>query len=150
MIYLTNETKFHFSEKKLIQEVTRWLKPLGLFYQTELGEISLAFLKPSSIRKLEKQYFGKDQVTDVLTFPSEKGKLAGDIGICLVEVYQDAKSDGVEPESYLSEVILHGLLHLCGLKHTYSKKELARVTALHLEWRRKLKIKSCAFKLNER
>jgi rRNA maturation RNase YbeY len=87
-------------------------------------EIRLAFLRPSQIRSIKKKHLHEDHITDVLSFPDETG---GDIAVCPQRVMQDAHRDGRDRGEYLAEVLLHGILHLRGLKHDYRGKTLARL-----------------------
>lgn len=91
-----------------------------------LSEVRVAFLKPPAMRRLKKEFFGKDRDTDVLSFPDESG---GDLAVCPRVVWADAARDKRDSGQYLAEVILHGFLHLLGLRHDYQLKNLKALWA---------------------
>lgn len=91
-----------------------------------LGEVRLLFLKAPAMRRLKKEFFGKDRDTDVLSFPDERG---GDLAVCPQVVWADAARDKRDSGAYLAEVILHGFLHLLGLRHDYQLKNLKALWA---------------------
>ena len=89
-------------------------------------KVSLSVVGERKIRELEKKYFGRDEVTDVLSFPLQEGEAApedydgvslGDIVIC----YPQAKRQALQWNKLLDEEIeflaCHGLLHLLGVHH---------------------------------
>ncbi|RLC39403.1 MAG: rRNA maturation RNase YbeY [Candidatus Nealsonbacteria bacterium] len=99
------------------------------------GNISLAFIGPNRMRKLNKKYRGKNRVTDVLAF-EEKGLTLqpwsqelqkvqglGEIVICLREVKKNSKRLNEPFEKELARVFLHGILHLLGYDHEKSEEE---------------------------
>jgi rRNA maturation RNase YbeY len=147
LISFTNETAYLLPTKKIEKELVRWLPYLAKHHKKKIGDVNIAFLKPSSIKVLEKRYFGKNKVTDILTFPSDDHRLAGDIGICLHQVLKDARRDGADANEYLCEIFLHGFLHLCGLEHDYKKASLLAVYELHREWIKKMKVDPQLFSL---
>ena len=92
------------------------------------GKISVAFVGPRTIKKLNRNFRGKNRITDVLSFsekekkndwltvPSEKNFL-GEMIICLKEVKKNSRKDGINFEDELKKVIIHGLLHILGYDH---------------------------------
>ena len=91
--------------------------------------LSIAFVGPSKIKKLNKKYRGKNQVTDVLAF-SGNGKSNGELGeviICLWKVKKNAKRFNSVFEEELTRVLIHGILHLLGYDHEKSKKEAKKM-----------------------
>ncbi|MBR1918463.1 MAG: rRNA maturation RNase YbeY [Spirochaetales bacterium] len=98
------------------------------------GSFSLTFVSPETIRELNRDYRGKDEVTDILTFalddddefPSfdfeeEEGgsieKEYGDVFICLERMKENAQTFGAGEREELLRLCLHGLLHLAGNDH---------------------------------
>ena len=81
-------------------------------------EISLAFVAPQAIRKINKTYRGKDSVTDVLSFEEfGSGPFIGEILICLPQARKQAKEVGWSLKNELDKLLLHGYLHLIGYDH---------------------------------
>jgi probable rRNA maturation factor len=93
--------------------------------------VSLAFVDEKEIKKVNRTYRGKNEVTDVLSFSflnqgkiNEKGPLfLGELIICAPYVLKLAGENKISYSRQLSYVISHGILHLIGMKH--SKKMYA-------------------------
>ena len=79
------------------------------------GDISLAFVTPSTIRSLNRQYRGKDRSTDVLSF--EDGEGGGEILLCYPVAARQAKRKGHPTRHELIFLFIHGCLHLFGYDH---------------------------------
>ena len=90
-------------------------------------EISLLFTGDAFIQKLNKEYRGKDEPTDVLSFaqldnkeafPSKGGRFyAGDIVISMETLAKNASYFGTSMNEELKRLLVHGILHLSGLDH---------------------------------
>jgi probable rRNA maturation factor len=85
----------------------------------EKEELSVSFVKPSEIRKLNKKYRKIDKPTDVLSFTYEG---SGEIVICPAVVKGNAKKYGINFESELKKVFIHGILHILGYDHEKDEK----------------------------
>jgi probable rRNA maturation factor len=80
-------------------------------------EISLALVDNSTIHRLNKQFLGHDEPTDVLSFPlSDAGakKLAGELVIGVQVARDQAAARGHAVHAEMALYVIHGLLHLCG------------------------------------
>ena len=108
--------------------------------------ISIAFVGPGRMRKLNKAYRGKNRSTDVLSFPESKvafgkfkiGKLEktqglGEIIICLREVGKNAKKFGVSSDKELARIVIHGVLHLLDFDHEKDSGEMFQKEIKYLE-----------------
>jgi len=84
-------------------------------------ELSVVFLSPGRIKKLNKEYRKKNRPTDVLSFLYNKKE--GEIVICPEEVKKNAKRYNSTFKREMARVLIHGLLHLFGYNHEKSKKE---------------------------
>ena len=102
-------------------------------------EISISFVSGDEIRALNHQYRGKDQVTDVLSFPQFSsvkelppfGVIAlGDVVICKEQAYRQAEEYGHSTERELIYLFTHSVFHLLGYDH---KEEAERVKMRDLE-----------------
>lgn len=92
-------------------------------------EISIILCSNEFIKDLNKRYRGKDEPTDVLSFPQSEGdhfgspdgptqgEQAGDVVISLQSAEENARYFGVELEEELKRLIIHGILHLLGWDH---------------------------------
>jgi probable rRNA maturation factor len=105
---------------------------------------TIVFVSDAGIRKLNRQFRGKDSATDVLSFPSQPESFEtdaepnlGEIVISLDRAQAQAKENGLTLVSEVEQLILHGLLHLCGYDHETDKGEMNR---LELKLRKKLGI----------
>jgi probable rRNA maturation factor len=106
--------------------------------------LTLAFVRDEVIRSLNRKFRGKDSATDVLSFPAfdeqdelpatERGNL-GDVVISADTALRQARESGHSFEREVSELLIHGILHLCGYDHVCDKGEMNR---LELTLRRKL------------
>lgn len=152
-IEIFNKTEVSFAEENLKKEIRAFGLKLQKKYAKKIFWISLVFVDTEEMQKLSEKFAHKNEPTDILTFPednqsvfletldfrdkptNEKEKkteptIGGDIAICLEIVKQNAKKENQTFGFVLYETILHGLLHLCGLKHDYSSKSLSKVHKL--------------------
>lgn len=82
------------------------------------ADISVTFLGPGTMRRLNLEFRGRDRPTDVLAFPLEAGdRLSGDIYICPAVGRQQARRLGVSPREELLRLVVHGTLHVLGYDH---------------------------------
>jgi probable rRNA maturation factor len=88
----------------------------------------------AELQQLNQQYRGKDEPTDVLSFPGEVPYL-GDIAISMARARAQAKQFGHTPDDELRILMLHGVLHLTGLDHETDSGQMARTEQ---RWRKKL------------
>jgi len=82
-------------------------------------ELSIVLVGQARIRRLNKKYRKKNQVTDVLSFLYDN---SGEIVICLQEVKKNAKNFQSAFKKELARVLIHGILHLLGYDHKKSEK----------------------------
>ena len=106
--------------------------------------VTIAFVSDRAIRELNGRFRGKRAATDVLSFPAgqdaweqAEGKTLGDVVISVEHAAEQAAEHGLEFERELAQLILHGLLHLCGYDHEADEGEM---DALELRLRRRLRI----------
>ena len=65
---------------------------------------------------MNREYLGHDYYTDIITFDYCEGDtLSGDLVISLDTVRSNAALFGKEYDEELHRVIIHGILHLCGI-----------------------------------
>lgn len=104
---------------------------------------TVAFVSDRKMRKLNKQFRNKNSTTDVLSFPHGPDEFdadtntLGDIVISVEQAERQAKENGLTLENEIKQLILHGLLHLCGYDHETDNGEM---NARELELRDKLGI----------
>ena len=105
---------------------------------------TVVFVSDRAMRELNRRWRGKAGTTDVLSFPAgqeefEKGEglSLGDVVISVEQAARQAAEHGLEFENEVEQLILHGLLHLCGYDHELDGGEM---NALELRLRRRLGI----------
>lgn len=98
------------------RETTEWIKNVAASYGKRLGEIAYIFCSDEKILEVNRQYLQHDYYTDIITFDyCESNRLSGDLFISLDTVRTNAEQFGSDYETELHRVIIHGILHLCGI-----------------------------------
>jgi probable rRNA maturation factor len=91
-----------------------------------IGDLSVAFVSDRRMRALNRQFRGKDAVTDVLSFPSDERGFLGDIVIASGVAEKQAKAAGHTVQTEVRVLALHGLLHLLGYDHESDDGKMAK------------------------
>ena len=120
MIEINNLTTVSVDEEFLKKIAKKVLKR----EKKENKDLSIALVGQKRMRELNKKYRGKNQVTDVLAFPSDG---LGEIVICSKEVKQNAKRFDSTFGKELARVLIHGILHLLDYDHEKSTKEAEKM-----------------------
>lgn len=111
--YFAEETQVPAIKKR---EISRWIKAVAATYGKTPGEISYIFCNDSRILEVNRQYLQHDYYTDIITFDYTEGDvISGDLFISLDTVRSNAEQVGTTYEDELNRVIIHGILHLCGI-----------------------------------
>lgn len=98
------------------RETTAWIKAVAATYGKRVGEIGYLFVDDEKILEVNNEYLGHDYYTDIITFDYDEGDLInGDLVISLDTVRSNAELFKKPYEEELFRVIIHGVLHLCGL-----------------------------------
>ena len=94
-----------------------WIKAVAATYNKRIGEIAYIFCSDEKILEVNRQYLQHDYYTDIITFDyCEGNRLSGDLFISLDTVRTNAEQfAGNDYERELYRVIIHGILHLCGI-----------------------------------
>jgi probable rRNA maturation factor len=94
--------------------------------------------RDDELRRLNRQFLGKDYPTDVLSFPSldEAGYL-GDVAVSVDRAIEQAARFGHSAEAEIEILLLHGVLHLLGMDH---ERDGGRMRRSESGWRRKLNL----------
>ena len=101
------------------KDTTAWIKAVAQTYGRKVGEVGYMFVNDEKILEINNEYLGHDYYTDVITFDYDEGDVVnGDIVISLDTVRTNAEMFGKAYEDELYRVIIHGILHLCGLNDT--------------------------------
>lgn len=98
------------------REVTAWIRSVASEYGKSVGDIAYIFCNDEKILEVNREYLNHDYYTDIITFDySEDNRISGDLFISLDTVRSNAEEQGAEYEDELFRVIIHGILHLCGI-----------------------------------
>lgn len=98
------------------RENTAWVKAVAASYGKKVGEIAYIFVNDDKILEVNRQYLKHDYYTDIITFDYSEGDvISGDLFISLDTVRTNAEQVGATYEQELHRVIIHGILHLCGI-----------------------------------
>lgn len=141
MIYIVNQQRRRKLNAKRWREFTaESLKAV----KRESSDVSIVLVSDAASKKLNRQFRGKDYATDVLSFPNRAEEFEagnqdnlGEIVISLDRAATQAKQNGLSLTNEVEQLILHGLLHLCGYDHETDHGEMNR---LELRLRKKLGI----------
>ena len=104
---------------------------------------SIAFISDDRMKQLNEMFRGKDATTDVLSFPHEPDEFdpdkdnLGDIVISTQQAQKQASENGLSLDAEIKQLILHGVLHLCGYDH---ETDAGEMNTRELELRDKLGI----------
>ena len=90
------------------------------------GDLSVALISDRRMRVLNRQFRGKDAVTDVLSFPAGTRGFLGDIVIAAGVAKRQARAAGHRIQTEIRVLALHGLLHLLGYDHDADDGKMAR------------------------
>lgn len=98
------------------RDTSAWIKRVAESYGKKCGDIAYIFCNDEKILEVNKEYLQHDYYTDIITFDyCEEDTLNGDLFISLDTVRTNAEMLGVEYAQELHRVIIHGILHLCGI-----------------------------------
>ena len=93
-----------------------WVKGVAASYGRKVGDVAYIFCDDEEILRVNRQYLQHDYYTDIITFDyDEDDVISGDLFISLDTVRTNAEQLGLPYEQELNRVIIHGILHLCGI-----------------------------------
>ena len=98
------------------RETSVWIETVAAIYDRRIGEIGYMFVDDEKILEINREYLGHDYYTDIITFDyDESDVLNADIVISVDTVRSNAEQFGKSFDDELHRVIIHGILHLCGI-----------------------------------
>lgn len=98
------------------EKVERWIVEVARRHERRVGAITYIFCDDARILEVNKEFLNHDYFTDIITFDDTTGRLIrGDIFISLDTVASNAETVGTTYDDELMRVIIHGILHLCGI-----------------------------------
>ena len=98
------------------RDTTAWIRRVAATYGRKIGEVGYMFCDDEKILEVNREYLQHDYYTDIITFDYNEGKqINGDLVISLDTVKSNAQLFNKPYEEELYRVIIHGILHLCGI-----------------------------------
>ena len=98
------------------RDTTAWIRRVAAAHGRTVGEVGYLFCDDEKILQVNREFLGHDYYTDIITFDYCEGTtLNGDLVISLDTVRSNAQLFGKPYDEELQRVIIHGILHLCGI-----------------------------------
>lgn len=98
------------------EKLGRWVDEVGRRHDRILGPLTYIFCDDEKIIEVNRQFLQHDYYTDIITFDYTRGRrISGDMFISLDTVATNAEAVGADYATELRRVIVHGVLHLCGI-----------------------------------
>jgi len=98
------------------REVTKWIRAVAATFGKTVGEVGYLFCDDEKILEVNREYLQHDYYTDIITFDYDEGnQINGDLVISLDTVRSNAELFNKSYDEELYRVIIHGILHLCGI-----------------------------------
>ena len=98
------------------REMTAWIRAVAATHGFRVGELGYGFCSDERILEVNRSYLNHDYYTDIITFDYTEGDVVGgDIFVSLDTVRTNAEAQGTAYTDELCRVIIHGVLHLCGI-----------------------------------
>ena len=105
------------------RDTSAWIKAVAATYGKQVGSIAYIFCNDDKILEVNQQYLQHDYYTDIITFDycedelllGHKDTISGDLFISLDTVRSNAEQQGTTYDEELHRVIIHDILHLCGI-----------------------------------
>lgn len=98
------------------RDTNAWIKSVAESYGKRVGDIAYIFCNDEKILEVNRQYLQHDYYTDIITFDYCEGNvISGDLFISLDTVRSNSEEQKTTYEEELHRVIIHGILHLCGI-----------------------------------
>lgn len=103
----------------------------AVLQEADGGTFSVAFVSDKRMQDLNKMFRGKDSTTDVLSFPhkadefeKDEEHFLGDVVISVEQAKRQAGENKLSLADEIKQLILHGVLHLCGYDHETDDGEM--------------------------
>ena len=99
------------------EKVTQWIEHVAKSYGKRIDLVNYIFVDDEEILRVNRQFIGHDYYTDHIGFDNSQGNvLIGDKYISLDTVRTNAELFGTPYDEELHRVIIHSILHLCGME----------------------------------
>ncbi|MCB5230686.1 MAG: rRNA maturation RNase YbeY [Candidatus Cloacimonas sp.] len=119
-ISIKNNTN-QYVDIRLVQQICELILQIESESQNEAAELGVCFVTDEEIRKLNKQYFGRDKITDILSFASEFEEV-NYLGELIINLDLVSRLEQKAIYQELVALLVHGVLHLLGYDHINTKE----------------------------
>ena len=111
--FFNKDIKFNLKHKLLLK---KWIKSVVQKYDRRVGDINVILCDDPSILEINMQFLSHDYYTDIITFDyCEDDYINGELYISIDTVKANAEEYSQDFDVEMHRVIIHGVLHLCGL-----------------------------------
>lgn len=98
------------------ERLEQWISQVAQSYNRNAHTLNYIFCNDDEILDVNRRFLNHDYYTDIITFDSCMGSLLrGDIFISVDTVRSNAEAVGSSYDREMLRVIIHGILHLCGI-----------------------------------
>ena len=98
------------------EKVRAWIQQVAATFNKSVGALTYIFCNDDRILEVNREFLQHDYYTDIITFDySNKRRISGDMFISLDTVKSNAELFGREYDEEFMRVVIHGVLHLCGI-----------------------------------
>lgn len=112
-------------------QVRAWVRAAIAAVGERSGQITVCFVAAGEGRRLNREYRGKEEATNVLSFPYElEPLLCGDLVLCAPVVAREAAEQGKSLEAHCAHLIVHGALHLQAYDHEAGEEQATEMEKL--------------------
>jgi probable rRNA maturation factor len=115
------------ADRKLVKKIT---EDLLAFLKLQDRDLSILFIDNTGITALNREYFGRDRATNVISFSYMDGlpsEVVGDIIISLERAREESDRLAIPYCERVFALIIHGLLHIMGFDHERGGNEARRM-----------------------
>jgi rRNA maturation RNase YbeY len=121
MVEFFSEIEF---ELKDADKISLWIEGTAGSYGCEIDDLSYVFCGDERLHEINMEFLAHDTYTDIITFNYNLHKqVNGEVYISVDRVRENAQIYEQRFEEELHRVIIHGLLHLCGLEDKSHEQE---------------------------
>ncbi|MDR3245430.1 MAG: rRNA maturation RNase YbeY [Prevotellaceae bacterium] len=126
--YYTENVKLPANLRK--KAVSLWIGTVAAGYGKKIGSVAYLFCSDEKILEVNREYLQHDYYTDIITFDyTEEDTLSGDLYISLDTVWSNSEKFRTDYPEELLRVIIHGILHLCGINDKTPEAQLEMTDA---------------------
>jgi probable rRNA maturation factor len=117
--FTTEKKGFKLIDRRALRD---WISRVATRHKKHCGNIHYVFVSDDQLLEMNQRFLNHNTYTDIITFDyTEENVIHGDIFISVDRVKDNADKFSTEFKDELHRVMIHGILHLCGLKDKTKK-----------------------------